>query len=224
MNSWMNQLGPLGWPLLICSVITFALILERALFYLRLYRLTPKRVNTLLTLAENNCWGGLRDASLERNGFLQEGIHQLLSMQSLAKSLREEKMALWLSTQRRRLFANLRWLTLLAVVSPLLGLLGTVLGMIRAFQDIAAHSGPIHPALLADGLQQAMLTTAVGLMIAIPALVFVHAFRIWGGSYLETLEQVFSEVNLSLLGAKADAPPVFDSIKPSFPERAGDTP
>ena len=97
MNSWMNQLGPLAWPLLISSIITFALILERALFYLSLYRLTPKRINSLLTLAENNRWGGLRDASFERKGFLQEGIHQLLSMRSLAKLLREEKMALWLT-------------------------------------------------------------------------------------------------------------------------------
>lgn len=220
----MNQLGPLAWPLLICSIIALALILERALFYLGLYRLTSKRINTLLDLAENNRWGGLSDASLERNGLLQEGIYQLLSMQSLVKSLREEKMMLWLTAQRRRLFANLKWLTLIAVVSPLLGLLGTVLGMIRAFRDIAVHSGPIHPALLADGLQQAMQTTAVGLMIAIPALVCVHAFKIWGGSYLETLEHVFSEVNLSMLGVMTDTKQTFNSVTNGFAERAGEAP
>ena len=57
------------------------------------------------------------------------------------------------------------------MVSPLLGLLGTVLGMIRSFQDLAAAEGAANASLLAAGIWQALLTTAAGLMVAIPAAI-----------------------------------------------------
>lgn len=67
-----------------------------------------------------------------------------------------------------------RWLRLLdiiAMISPLLGLLGTVLGMIRSFQDLALAEGAANASILAGGIWQALLTTAAGLIVAIPAAV-----------------------------------------------------
>lgn len=66
---------------------------------------------------------------------------------------------------------HLRALELIATISPLLGLLGTVLGMIRAFQELALAQGAANAALLASGIWQALLTTAAGLLVAIPAAV-----------------------------------------------------
>lgn len=66
---------------------------------------------------------------------------------------------------------HIRLLELIAMVSPLLGLLGTVLGMISAFQSLAAAEGAANAALLAGGIWTALLTTAAGLMVAIPAAV-----------------------------------------------------
>ncbi len=65
----------------------------------------------------------------------------------------------------------IRLLELIAMVSPLLGLLGTVLGMIQAFQELALAQGAANAALLAAGIWQALLTTAAGLIVAIPAAV-----------------------------------------------------
>lgn len=62
-------------------------------------------------------------------------------------------------------------LELIAMISPLLGLLGTVLGMIQSFQELAAAEGAANASLLAGGIWQALLTTAVGLLVAIPAAV-----------------------------------------------------
>ena len=70
-----------------------------------------------------------------------------------------------------RLSRHIRLLELVAMVSPLLGLLGTVLGMIQAFRELALAGGAANASLLAAGIWQALLTTAAGLVVAIPAAV-----------------------------------------------------
>ncbi len=70
-----------------------------------------------------------------------------------------------------RLRSWLRVLELIATLSPLLGLLGTVIGMIEAFRRLESAGNQVDPALLSGGIWQALLTTAVGLVVAIPALV-----------------------------------------------------
>ncbi len=66
---------------------------------------------------------------------------------------------------------HIRILELIAMISPLLGLLGTVLGMIQSFQELALAEGAANASLLAAGIWQALLTTAAGLLVAIPAAV-----------------------------------------------------
>lgn len=66
---------------------------------------------------------------------------------------------------------HIRVLELIAMISPLLGLLGTVLGMIQSFQELALAEGAANASLLAGGIWQALLTTAAGLLVAIPAAV-----------------------------------------------------
>ena len=66
---------------------------------------------------------------------------------------------------------HLRLLELIGMVAPLLGLLGTVLGMIRSFQDLAGAAGAANASILAAGIWEALLTTAAGLVVAIPAAV-----------------------------------------------------
>jgi biopolymer transport protein ExbB len=70
---------------------------------------------------------------------------------------------------------NLNWLGICATISPLIGLLGTVTGMIKVFRVISLQ-GPGDPFALAEGISEALVTTATGLVIAIPALLFHHYF------------------------------------------------
>ena len=81
-----------------------------------------------------------------------------------------------LSMQRK-----ISWLSIIAVVAPMLGLLGTVTGMIRAFQQIVV-SGTGKPSLLAQGVSEALITTAAGLIVAIPAMLahFMFKHRVQG--------------------------------------------
>lgn len=76
--------------------------------------------------------------------------------------------------QLRGVFASMYFLKLCAAVGPLLGLLGTVVGMVRVFSTLSGESMP-DPALLAGGIWQALLTTVMGLCLAIPALM-IHYF------------------------------------------------
>ncbi|MFV0360835.1 MotA/TolQ/ExbB proton channel family protein [Tropicimonas sp.] len=71
---------------------------------------------------------------------------------------------------------HIRTLELIAMISPLLGLLGTVLGMIHAFQELALAEGAANASLLAAGIWQALLTTAAGLVVAIPAAIAASLF------------------------------------------------
>lgn len=71
---------------------------------------------------------------------------------------------------------NIRVLELIAMVSPLLGLLGTVLGMIESFQGLAMAEGSANASVLAGGIWEALLTTAAGLIVAIPAAVAASLF------------------------------------------------
>lgn len=75
------------------------------------------------------------------------------------------------------LWQKLSYLGDVAAISPMVGLLGTVLGMIQAFNVIAFQTGAVKPILLASGISKAMVTTATGLMIAIPAMIFYSFFR-----------------------------------------------
>ena len=75
------------------------------------------------------------------------------------------------------LWQRLSYLADIAAISPMVGLLGTVLGMIQAFNVIAFQTGAVKPILLASGISKAMITTATGLIVAIPAMIFYSFFR-----------------------------------------------
>ena len=100
---------------------------------------------------------------------------------------------------------NLAVLGTVAIVSPLFGLHGTVTGMINAFTTIALE-GTGDPQQLAGGISQALLTTAGGLTIAIPCLIFYQLFDSRVNRYMVEISQVSNEIiNQLILGQSSDA-------------------
>jgi len=116
-----------------------------------------------------------RCLSKQTNGW-QATAQGLLVNRHLPQALRQQTALEGLLAERRHLTARLKLLGLIATIAPLLGLLGTVFGIIDMFQSIAHNTGPVTPALLAEGMWTAMVTTALGLMIAIPAMAVAHGF------------------------------------------------
>ena len=112
--------------------------------------------------------------------------------------------AIWLNGQRNKLSSGIRILQVIALITPLMGLLGTVVGLIQVFNSLSDHQGPIEPALLADGLVLAMYTTAAGLIIAMPALAGAHGYQIWIDKIIHRAEQSMNQMNLFMDGIDMD--------------------
>lgn len=169
--------GPLVWPILAASIVMLLCVIERTIA-LRRRRVAPKRfVQCLLTQVEEN---GDKEAALE----LCEEEPSLIArvfeagLRRWGKPAVEVEQAV-LDEGERCAAALRRYLRVISGVgniSPLLGLLGTVWGMRVAFDQIAGSSAMGRPELLAGGISQALLSTASGLAVAIPAMIFYLHF------------------------------------------------
>ena len=111
---------------------------------------------------------------------------------------RSEIASLWLTQQQKKLSSGLRLLNLIVLIAPLLGLLGTVIGLTQAFTNISLQPGPVEVATLADGLSLAMTTTAAGLLIAIPFMTITHLYHLWIDCLLSKSELLMNKKNLSI--------------------------
>ncbi len=96
----------------------------------------------------------------------------------------------------RNLESQLRWLEVIASLSPLLGLLGTVMGMINAFTRLETAGSKVDPAILAGGIWEALLTTAFGLIVAIPALGSYY----WLEGRVDTVRAAMRDAAVRVLG------------------------
>ena len=124
------------------------------------------------------CWAaGDREAALREIESAESPVDRLLcaAMQALVSGRPRPALAEDLewrgNLELAAMSRHIRLLELIAMISPLLGLLGTVLGMIQAFRELALAQGAANAALLAGGIWQALLTTAAGLIVAIPAAI-----------------------------------------------------
>lgn len=200
MPQWFATMGAVGWPLGLCSLIAAALILERLQVFLSLAPLRQAVRQAALSACRDcdpqECEGLWRSG---RRGWSQ-ALGLLLQHRQLAPAQREDMLGCWLLEERQRLCRYLRLLQLIGVLAPMLGLLGTVLGMVAMFADIAAVDQPVTPALLADGLWQALYTTIWGLFIAIPALAAGQGFALWAERYLEGVQTLLNRCHLALEG------------------------
>jgi len=166
--------GPLMYPILFCSVIGWAIFLER----LRAFAVIRRGMPPLLTQAEQKLTENrLADAALicqESASPLARIISAILKQRGASRSHLKEVAD---EVGSREVVSLQRYLGLLgtiANIAPLLGLLGTVLGMIEAFNTIAAL-GVGTPATLGGGISQALITTAAGLSVAVP-MILIHRY------------------------------------------------
>jgi len=102
---------------------------------------------------------------------------ELSTFEDLPTEAVEKELTIFALSQLKRVESNNQTIALIAHLSPLLGLLGTVIGMIAAFQGLESAGMKAEPSILAGGIWTALVTTALGLVIAIPMLAFHHYFE-----------------------------------------------
>lgn len=165
--------GPIIIILLIISIITLGLILERISFFILHRDSLDKSFNKNLKnyLRENDYMGALTYAKKQK-GPVGEIISEFLNRYCFVGDFKDpdELLREIEIDEMEKYEKNISILGIIAYTSPMLGLLGTVTGMIQAFSNIASE-GAGDPNIVAGGISQALLTTAYGLIIAIPAIV-----------------------------------------------------
>ncbi|MCL1124533.1 MotA/TolQ/ExbB proton channel family protein [Shewanella surugensis] len=200
----LNQaLGSLTWPLGICAFITFMIILER--LALLIYELSKNnKALTQLTFSFEVATEAYILQSIDKLKLSQslgaKGARLLLTYRHEEQATRENIVSLWLSQQQNQRKAGLKLLQLIAAIAPLMGLLGTVLGLIDMFGQLAQSQGPITPSQLSAGLGLAMNTTAAGLIIALPAIISAHLFNLWAEKSCDKTAYTLNQINLWLNG------------------------
>jgi len=173
--------GAMMWPILFCSVLSVTIILERLFFYVRSEQNPEKLINALKELLKKNKIQEALEICDKKTTPLSQVLKAgILKFEHTKEAIKEaiEDASLY---EIPKLEKNLSYLATIAHISPLLGLLGTVLGLVRCFHTIemkVAQFGSIAPSDLAGGIWEALITTVAGLIVAIPTYVaynyFVH--------------------------------------------------
>ena len=164
-------------PIGLCSVIGLAIIIER-LYY---FRKSSSGLDVFFNSIQEFLQQGQKEKALDYCKSFPSPLSKLiqsgLSEDNLPRWKLEEKLSLAGQEEINTFGKNIRGLEVIATISPLMGLLGTVIGMVQAFSKVAEYQGQVDPGLLAGGIWVALLTTAAGLAVAIPAVIMLHYFE-----------------------------------------------
>ncbi len=182
------------WPLVASSILALALVIERFISLKTSKIAPPKLMEEVLTVSRNAVPGPDVVTQLEQNSALGEVLASGFRALNSSPRCSEEDLRSSMEGAGRvvahRLERYLSALATIASAAPLMGLFGTVVGMIEIFGAQTPTGGATggNPALLAHGISVALYNTAFGLIVAIPSLIFWRYFRARVDEYLLTLE------------------------------------
>jgi biopolymer transport protein ExbB len=173
----LKNAGTIGWLIIVLSILGFALAIENAVFLRKEKLAPPDLIDEIEALFEAGDYQeAIELCEAEPNFFtnvVAAGLPKLnASFEAIEKSLEEMT-----EEESLKLHSKVGWLSFIAAVAPMMGLLGTVSGMITAFNVIAATKGQADPSQLSEGISGALVTTLLGLIIAIPMTFFFTMFR-----------------------------------------------
>jgi biopolymer transport protein ExbB len=177
LESFMSNAGPIGWVIMGMSVLALTLIIKEIMDIRKVKLAPPEIVDEIEALLEAEEYQEAMEVCESEpcyfTNVVAAGLPKLnASFEAMEKSLEE-----MMEEENTKLYGRLSWLSLIAAVAPMMGLLGTVQGMINAFEQIAAKKGQATPDELASDISMALITTMLGLTVAIPvtaAFVFLR--------------------------------------------------
>ena len=176
MSDFIIAGGAFMWPLLACSVLIISISIER-LWFLQNRLVSPNGLkNQIINLFNKGLLNQRQSEEISQLSSLGYLLINCIKYKDLPRENLESKIEEKAAEVKHLLDRNLTMLGTLATISPLLGLLGTVVGMITAFTGLSEVTGA-NPDVLAEGISQALITTAFGLFIAVPGLVMHKYFE-----------------------------------------------
>lgn len=185
-----------GWvmiPILLLSILTLAIVWERFRVLRRATSDPDRLVRTVADYVHRGDIAGAAAYCRTENSPSARIVGR--GLERLGRPIDEIKEAVQ-EAGRRETYALETRMDLLATVAslaPMLGFLGTVTGMIGAFRQVQAYEGLVNPSLLAGGISEALITTAAGLIVGVPALFFYNVLLTRIGKVVNTLEHASSD-------------------------------
>ena len=201
MLAFLSKGGILVIPILFCSVLVLAIFFERVIRY-AINRRRGKEIE--LKIADLVAQGREEDAltlARQSNSPMGRILEKAIQARDLDKDTLESVIVNATENEVRDLSAYLQALATIGNIAPLLGLLGTIIGMIKAFMVIQDMGGKVNAAVLAGGIWEAMLTTALGLAVALPTMV-AHSYLLSKVDKYEARLQNGSVLFLKAVAAK----------------------
>jgi biopolymer transport protein ExbB len=167
--------GVLVIPIVLCSVLALAIFLERTVRFAVLRRRGRNVAERVASLVREGRWAEARRSAAESRSPMGRVLAQALEVAGADRETMETVLVHGIEEEVRDLSRYLQALATIGNIAPILGLLGTVLGMIKAFMAIQELGGKVDASILAGGIWEAMLTTALGLSVALPVIV-AHSY------------------------------------------------
>lgn len=161
------------FPILLCLILGLALVIERILYLNMATTDTDKLLNNVEGALKSGGVDAAKEVCRNTNGPVASIFYQGLDRSGEGIDMVEKSIVSYGSVQMGLLEKGLSWISLFIALAPMLGFMGTVIGMIEAFDAIEA-AGDISPSLVAGGIKVALLTTVFGLIVAMILQVFYN--------------------------------------------------
>lgn len=176
MSLILSHLDMVFFTIIGCSVIAVTLIIKAAMSVRASVLLPEGSINTIREMIGNKQFRELLEFTDKDPSFVAKAIGAALKRAPKFDAMKEA-METSLGEQTAEQFRKIEYLNIIGNLGPLLGLLGTVLGMIEAFAALQAAGGNANPSELAGGISAALTHTFLGLMLAVPCLAAFGVFR-----------------------------------------------
>ena len=196
--------GILVCPIIICSVLALAIFVERIISFARVRIRGYGLVKEVAQHVRNGKSAKALELARESKSPMGRVLVDAIEVADQNSETLETVIINSTGKEIRELSRYLQALATIANIAPLLGLLGTVVGMIKAFMVIQQMGGKVNAAVLAGGIWEAMLTTALGLSVALPAMV-AHSYLISRVDDYETQLQDGTVTFIKAMGKRKEA-------------------
>jgi biopolymer transport protein ExbB len=185
--------GPFMWPILLMAAFGLAFIIERYIHFARAKLSSREFMDQISRTIATGDMKAVEDLCESKDNKISRIITKGLQLKNLGYERVEKTFSVVASIEIASLERGLSVLSALGNIVPMLGFLGTVSGMINAFSEIA-KADQVKASLVAGGIQEALLTTAAGLIVAIPTLIFYNYFVHRIDIFIADVEKVSTDV------------------------------
>lgn len=188
-----HKAGLTRWALLLCSILGFAIIIERTIYFVRIQLKYEDFSRELFILLKKN-------QLMSAIHFCQKSANPIsyvagVYLQNFKNTRRDSILSRVGSIAIEKVENRLRGLATITHIAPLLGLLGTVAGLVTAFHEIELSVGQVQAQSLAGGIWEALLSTVFGLIVAIPCMVAYHVFESRADRIARRMQAIVSELD-----------------------------